>query len=317
MKDEIFYRDLEIDERAIDIENRKIDLSFSSEITLQRWFGIEILSHRDGAIDMSRLHSMLFGHNKERIVGPVSKKRLENGNGRAIGSFDETDEGNLAMIRVKSGSLRGVSVGYMYLDKKVRKLAEGEEYQLSTRTIKGTRDDNPTYIIERWAPIEISLTPTPADNSVGVGRDMTRSLETELGLETETTNKTNHPEKDERTNQGGENQMDEKEREKELQAKIEAAVNGSRENSKADMKHVFERASAMGDKGLAIAFRMLTEGKTADDITDELFREIQKERGKPGDGGDGTQDNPKARKFEEVTDDDFARALLSPTLMTF
>ena len=55
--------------RAVEGEGneRKFVLSFSSEEPYDRWFGTEILSHSDGAVDLDRLNSVgcvLYNHNR-------------------------------------------------------------------------------------------------------------------------------------------------------------------------------------------------------------------------------------------------------------
>jgi len=310
---DLFYRDVEIDERTIDTEGRKVDLSFSSEISIQRWFGQEILSHKEDAIIKGRLHTMLFGHDSKAIVGPVKNVKYDDGKGRGTGHFDETDEGNLALVRVKSGSLRGISVGYAVA--KFKKLAVGEEYELATKKVKGPKDEdsNPIYIAEKWAPIEISLTPIPADHTVGIGREATRSLD---GIEIEEPiieeEKINlEPEGDQQIEgKGGKKEMEEKE----LQLKIEEALRTQKDADKEGLKRVFNRAAAVGLEG--VAFRLLSEGKKEDEITDELFKEVGKQRGRAHDAGEGDRLTGDAL-LKGTSDDDLANALSSPVLMNF
>ena len=50
---------------------RKFTLSFSSEEPYSRWFGLEILSHSDGAMDLTRLNSIgvvLFNHDRDKVI---------------------------------------------------------------------------------------------------------------------------------------------------------------------------------------------------------------------------------------------------------
>lgn len=298
MKNDLFYRMVEIDdgERAVDSEKRTVSLSFSSETDVARWFGTEILSHKPGAMIKDRLGTLLFAHNRERIIGPVSNVRVEGGKGRAAVGFDETEEGNLAMARVNSGSLRTTSVGYQV--HKFRKLAAGEEYQLASRTVKGGPDDYPTYIAEKWSPIEISLEPTPADPSVGIGRCATRSLD---GIEIES------PAAEPESRSGGKETMDEKE----LQTRVDEALAKQTEASRTAMKKVFDRAAAAGQEGLA--FRLYAEGKTEDEITDAIIAAQAKERGKPGDGGE--QEGEKRAALDKIEDDALVRGLTNPDLM--
>jgi len=294
-ENKLFYRHFDIDDRAIDTEKRTISMSFSSETPVRRWYGQEILSHKAGHVQLGRATALLFGHNSERIVGPLSKVRIENNRGVAEARFDETEEGELAMKRVQSGSLRGVSVGYMV--EKFRKLNPDEEFEIGGGKIKGSSDErNPTYVAVKWAPVEVSLTPIPADSTVGVGRDL-RSLE---GIEVEQQN--------EHIEDGGQRDMDQKE----MQEKIDTAIASRDEAHRTALKQVFGRAAALGEKGHALAFRLLTEGKSPEQITDALFEEIGKSRGSSSNTHVDEERDDKAARFEQVSDDEFARSLADP-----
>ena len=53
---------------------RKFELSFSSEEPYERWWGTEILDHSDGAVDLTRLSEigcLLFNHNRDAVIGKV------------------------------------------------------------------------------------------------------------------------------------------------------------------------------------------------------------------------------------------------------
>ncbi|OPY78282.1 MAG: Caudovirus prohead protease [Syntrophorhabdus sp. PtaU1.Bin153] len=305
-KNDLFYRNFELSDdevRAITVENRAIDLSFSSEMPVQRWYGIEILSHNPGAIVRGRAKAILFNHNPDRIIGKFSNESYEEGKGRGRAGFDETDEGNLALSRVQSGSLRGVSVGYSV--EKFRKLQPGEEYKLATGTIKG-REDIPVYIAEKWSPREISLTPIPADHTVGIGRDATRSLD---GIEIEEGTPPVTADTDTIHNDGGQREMDEKE----VTTRIDDAVKAAVGQKDATMKKVFDRAAAAGQE--ALAFRLFAEGKSEDEITDAIIAAQAKERGNPTNGGEGEEKQTNERKLEDIDDETFVRSLTNPTVM--
>ena len=138
MKPPIFYRTFELDERAIiDPDKRTAELSFSSENPVERWFGKEILLHGVKNADFGRLRSVgavLYGHNSKdisNIIGPIKKVWIdENRIGRAIIGFDDDDTGNIALKKVQSKSLRGVSFAYMIT--KARQLREKEEWDMRT-----------------------------------------------------------------------------------------------------------------------------------------------------------------------------------------
>lgn len=176
---DLFYRSCALDRSQLDEESRTVTLSFSSETPVSRWMGDEYLLHGKKNVDLARLKSIgaaLYGHNAydlDSIVGAVSSARIDEKarRGEASITFDDDEIGNKAMGKVKSGSLRGVSVGYA-IHEAVR-VEKGEKWQdpETKREYAG-----PALIATRWEPYEISLTPIPADASVGVGR-AARSLD--------------------------------------------------------------------------------------------------------------------------------------------
>lgn len=50
-------RSFYVDDFKVNLEKRTVELSFSSEAEVERWFGIEVLSHDAGAIRFERLNS--------------------------------------------------------------------------------------------------------------------------------------------------------------------------------------------------------------------------------------------------------------------
>lgn len=55
-------------------DSRRRTVSFSSETPYRRYFGMEILDHAEGAVDLGRLNSvgvLLFNHDVDRVVGRV------------------------------------------------------------------------------------------------------------------------------------------------------------------------------------------------------------------------------------------------------
>ncbi len=179
----MFFRTAEVHRETLNEETRELALSFSSEYPVQRWFGAEILLHGKENVDLSRLlkrGAVLMNHRPDIIVGPVKSAEINEAKrrGEALIGFDDDAEGEHALIKVKSGSLRGVSVAYAI--SKFREVKGGEEWVSPS----GQKFTGPVYLATRWAPYEISLTPIPADPTVGVGRgrEAIRSLE---GIEIE------------------------------------------------------------------------------------------------------------------------------------
>lgn len=160
--------------RAVEGEGneRKYQLSFSSEAAYERWWGTEILSHKDGAMNLERLNEIgcvLFNHDRDRVIGKVSRAWLENGRGCAEIEFDKDEESEKIYQKVVCGTLRGVSVGYM--------VDEWEDVRQNQTSSDG-RFTGPCSIATRWTPMEISIVSVPADPTVGVGR----SQEQEKGV---------------------------------------------------------------------------------------------------------------------------------------
>lgn len=151
--------------RALEGEGneRKFELSFSSEEPYQRWFGLEILSHADGAVDLTRLNNigvLLFNHNTDFVLGRIEQAWIEDKRGKAVVSFDDDDDAEVIYQKVKSGTLKGVSVRYS--------VDSWEEVIAGKTSADGFT--GPCDIARKWTPLEISIVSVPADATVGVGR---------------------------------------------------------------------------------------------------------------------------------------------------
>lgn len=143
---------------------RKFVLSFSSEEPYERFWGTEILSHSEGAVDLTRLNTIgcvLFNHDRDEVIGKIISADIENGRGAAVIEFDEDEKSNVIYEKVKSGTLKGVSVGYM--------VNNWEDVAAGSKSTDG-RFDGPCSIATRWTPFEVSIVSVPADPTVGVGR---------------------------------------------------------------------------------------------------------------------------------------------------
>ncbi len=144
---------------------RKFTLSFSSEEPYERWFGLEILDHSPGAVDLQRINQigcLLFNHNRDAVVGKVNRAWLEGNRGMAEVEFDTDEQSVVIFQKVKSGTLKGVSVGY--------RIDSLEEVQAGKTSADG-RFTGPCEIARKWWPFEISIVSVPADATVGVGRE--------------------------------------------------------------------------------------------------------------------------------------------------
>ena len=167
-------RDLPFEIRALDDEKRTFELSFSSEEPYQRWFGAEILSHEPGAVDLSRLNDigvLLYNHNRDKVIGRIDNAWVKDNRAYANVTFDDDAEADVIYQKVKSGTLRAVSVGY--------KVDSWEEVAAGKTSANG-RHVGPCSVALKWQPYEISIVSVPADATVGVGREMENENEPQV-----------------------------------------------------------------------------------------------------------------------------------------
>lgn len=155
---------------------RKFILSFSSEQPVTRWFGVEILDHSPGAVDLTRLNDigcLLFNHNRDRVVGKINRAWVEEYRGYAEVEFDTDAESEVIYQKVRSETLKGVSVGYRI---------DSLEEVLAGKTSADGRFTGPCEIARKWCPLEISIVSVPADETVGVGREAEQPGEIPLAV---------------------------------------------------------------------------------------------------------------------------------------
>ncbi|MGA0846146.1 MAG: phage major capsid protein, partial [Luteolibacter sp.] len=160
---EIVHRSAQIMTRAINDEQRTVELSFSSEEPIERSYGMEILGHGENEMKLDRLNSgapLLLNHDTEKQIGVVEKAWVENGRGRAVVRFSKGQLGQEIFQDVRDGIRRLVSVGYSIeaMEDVTAQMARGDGIK--------------SYRITRSQPMEISIVGIPADNSVGVDRSI-------------------------------------------------------------------------------------------------------------------------------------------------
>lgn len=147
-----------------DVNSRRREISFSSEAPYSRWFGLEILDHADGAVDLSRLSDvgvLLFNHNTDVVIGRVLRAWVENHRGMAEVEFDTDDDAERIFGKVKSETLKTTSVRYN---------VDSWEEVAAGKTSADGRFTGPCQIARKWTPLEVSIVSVPADATVGVGR---------------------------------------------------------------------------------------------------------------------------------------------------
>ena len=149
---------------SVDVEKRTVEVAFSSEEPVERWFGEEVLSHAAGAVDLSRLNdggAVLFNHDWDDQIGVIERAWIDaDKRGRALVRFGNGAKAAEKFQDVQDGILRHISVGYSIVN---------FEEEVS--------DDNRTFTATRWQPYEISFVTVPADPTVGVGRSVEPFIE--------------------------------------------------------------------------------------------------------------------------------------------
>lgn len=176
------YRIASFDRAAINEDERTVELSISSEEPYERYFGIEILDHAPGSVDMSRMKAgapLLFNHDRNAHLGRIIAARLDNGRLRITAKFSKSKFAEEKWQDVRDGILREASVGYA-----VEKM-----------TLEKEEDGVSTYRVNAWEPFEGSLVTVPADATVGVGRSADAEKEISLTLKIKVDETIEPPEK--------------------------------------------------------------------------------------------------------------------------
>lgn len=163
------HRFVDVDRSAINEDTRTIDVAFSSEHPVERFYGNEILDHSPSAIRLGRMKdggAVLVDHDPADHVGVVEDVQISGDRkGRATLRFGKSQRASEVWQDVVDGIRRFVSVGYavhrMVLD------AKG-------------KDAPDSYRVTDWEPFEISMVAIPADPTVGVGRAEAREFDVEV-----------------------------------------------------------------------------------------------------------------------------------------
>lgn len=157
-------RNYTVNKEAIDIENRTVEIALSSEEPYERWFGIEILSHSQDSVDLSRLLNgapLLAEHDSTKQIGVVESCSIDGDKVlRCLVRFSKNPLGTEYFNDIVDGIRSKVSVGY--------------EIQGMEKTGEKTDENGlkicDIYTVTLWTPYEASIVSIPADDTVGVGR---------------------------------------------------------------------------------------------------------------------------------------------------
>lgn len=182
MKLKTLYRNIAVRAEDVDTEKRTLNISFSSEEPVERWFGSEILDHKESSVDFSRLNDgapFLVNHDGDQLVGVVEKAIIKELKGHAMIRFGKSDFAQEIMDDINDGIRKNISFGY-----KINKMVLEKESKEET-----------IYRATSWMPFEISTVPVPADNTVGVGRN--KDIEYEVEIEKPEKKEATEPKKEE------------------------------------------------------------------------------------------------------------------------
>jgi HK97 family phage major capsid protein/HK97 family phage prohead protease len=169
-------RSIEALDVKADVENQTLEFSFSSEVPYLRWYGYEIISHKDGDMDLTRLNSgapLLFNHDWDKQVGVVEKAWIgDDKRGYVKVKFSKSEFAQEKFQDIQDGILKGVSFGYIVDDLVLTKESKEDPNEYTAKT----------------TPFEITVCTVPADITVGIGRaaeDGEESIEVVLPNEEE------------------------------------------------------------------------------------------------------------------------------------
>ncbi len=152
-------RSFNLDRTAIDEEARTVNLSFSSDMPVERWFGMEVLDHSPKSVNLERLNGgapLLMDHDTSDQIGRVESASVDGKRGTAVVRFSKSARAQEIFTDVIDGIRQNISVGYRI-----------NEMELDEERSEGDLD---TFVATSWQPYEVSVVSVPADNSIGVSR---------------------------------------------------------------------------------------------------------------------------------------------------
>ena len=151
----------------VNAETRTARFTFMTEAPCDNWFVPESCLCEKENVDLKRFENgvmpLLFNHKRDVVLGKINAVAFEDKRAICEVVFDSDEETDKIFKKVLSGSLKGVSVGYMRLHT-VRVNANGE--------YRGVKYPVTTDVTDLWQPYEVSIVSCPADPDCGVGREV-------------------------------------------------------------------------------------------------------------------------------------------------
>ena len=117
-------------------ENPTIELSFSSETPVERWFGSEILDHSAKSVKLERLNNkapFLLDHDPASQIGVVERAEVSaDKKGRAVVKLSRSAKAQEIWQDIKDGIRTLISVGYRINEMKLEKETKtGDVYRVT------------------------------------------------------------------------------------------------------------------------------------------------------------------------------------------
>jgi len=164
-ENQLVQRGFALDVREVEKEDRTLEFPFSSEEPVTRYFGNEVLEHREQSADLNRLNDgapLLWNHDPDKVIGVVERAWIDEKKKRGYAKvrFSEEEFASSKFRDIKNGIIRNISFGYVIKDS-VQK--------------KGTED----VVIRNWEAFEISAVAIPADASIGINRSAVSTVSTQ------------------------------------------------------------------------------------------------------------------------------------------
>lgn len=294
---------------GVDREARTVELAFSSEAEVSRWFGIEVLSHDASAVRLERINdggAFLDNHNWNAQRGVVEKAWLATDRKcRAVIRFSKSAAAEELFNDIADGIKRHVSVGYLVHSIKLTEEREGVD----------------VYTATDWEPYEVSSVSVPADITVGIGRSADLIAAEIAPEETQSRNaddvpastETPSPIESPRVEAGEIRRMDEEQEKQAREAERRAGQDAERARVRSinDMANKYARAA---DGVAELARTAIAEGHSEGDFQRALLEAVNKRAAKPLNeqmaGSDIGLSDKDVRSYSLIR---VIRALIDPT----
>lgn len=163
----LLVRNMQLDraEGSFDEEGRRGEFTFSSELPVERYFGLEILDHDPRSVRLGRINdggAWLKDHRRDQQIGVIEEARIDaqRRKGIARGRFSRGELGEQERVDVVDRIRRNVSVGYIVHEMRLEASGEGGD----------------VYRVTDWEPVEVSNVSIPSDGTVGHGRELEAEL---------------------------------------------------------------------------------------------------------------------------------------------